>query len=155
LSFSEVREQLSPEDVRLKKLWIAIGEHPISRDEAETRINEAAGQWEGDGAFAGAQLTILESMGAVSVAGDTVTRSDEFPQLPDLTPGTQAYNDAKYAEEREARAREIESENETYARAYENSPAGRERRELLELVDARVDERIRELVREGKLSATA
>jgi hypothetical protein len=158
LTLNEVRQSMSAEDVRLKRLWQALPDRAVSEEDAFRIILEIEGRYEGDNAFASLRLEQLRSVGAiVTPPNAAVQRSSEFPSSlpPDLVPGSEQWNEIRDQENREARLREIESENAAYRSAYEASPAGRERRELIEIVDARVDERIAELVREGKLSAGA
>jgi hypothetical protein len=59
-----------------------------------------------------------------------------------LVPGNAAYEELRERENREQREREIASENESYRLAYEQSPEGRARREMLALVDERVTDRV-------------
>jgi hypothetical protein len=150
LSVQQVRGQLSAEDVRLKRLWNALPDHPISEETAFELIVAAGGRMVGDDAWASGMLTILRGMGAVSVTHEGIRRSDEFPILPDLIPGSDAYNELRDRERAEAREREIANENTTARHNFEHSPLGRQQRELKELVDRRVDElltpRVAELV---------
>jgi hypothetical protein len=151
LSVPEVRQEieLSAEDRRLRRLWAALpaGE-AVPEERAHKLICEAAGKWQGDGAFGSGMITILQGMGAVEVNGGAVKRSDTFPILPDLTIGSDAYNELLARENHAAREREIASENQTARQNFEQSPQGRQQRELLELVDERVTERVNAILDE-------
>jgi hypothetical protein len=146
LSFTEAKaQQMSAEDVRLKRIWAALPDHAVSEEEAFRLILSAADRYEGDDAWAGLMLAQLRGMGAV-IGNGTVQRAPEFPILPDLIPGSQAYSDLRERENREAREREIAAANETYRRNFEASPEGLRRRELVELIDERIEARVNELV---------
>jgi hypothetical protein len=150
LSTEDVRGQLeSAEDRRLRRLWAALpaGE-TIGEERAFGLILTAADRYEGDLAWASLQLQVLAGMGAVTVNGGAVKRSSEFPILPDLVPGNAAYEELRERENREAREREIANENHTARQNFEASPEGRHRRELLELVDERIELALDEFRRE-------
>jgi hypothetical protein len=146
LDVSEVKGQIefSAEDRRLMKLWASLpAGQPIPEDEAHARICEAAGKWEGDGAFGSGMVTVLRNMGAVTVSGGSVRRSDDWPQLPDLIPGNEAYERLRERENREQREREIENDNRLAAERFAQSPEGRLQRETRELIDERVEQALR------------
>jgi hypothetical protein len=105
----------------------------VSEEEAFALILEAANRYEGDDAYASLVLAQLRAMGAITGNG-TVQRAPEFPILPDLIPGSDAYNELRERESRAARDREIAAENETYRRNFEASPEGRQQRELVDLI---------------------
>jgi hypothetical protein len=128
------------------RLWAALpADQWVPEDRAYKLICKAADKWEGDGAFASGMLTVLQGMGAVirSVHG-AVRRSDDWPQLEDLIPGSDAYNALLERENRELRERELANDNRTARQNFEQSPQGRQQRELLELVDERVGELLKE-----------
>jgi hypothetical protein len=151
LGVTEVKEQIqfSAEDRRLMKLWAALPAwQPIPEDEAHARICEAAGKWQGDGAFGSAMVIVLQNMGAVTVSGGSVRRSDDWPQLPDLTIGSDAYNALLERENRQQREREIENDNRVARQNFEQSPQGRQQRETRELVAEQVDEVLKQRLAE-------
>jgi hypothetical protein len=132
------------------RLWSALpaGE-TISEARAFELILESADRWSGDDAWASGMLATLRGMGALTVTtGGGVRRSDDWPQLEDLIPGRPAYEQLREAENKAAREREIQNENETYRLRWEASPEGRQRRELGELIDDRVDEVVKERLAE-------
>jgi hypothetical protein len=152
LDVSEVKDQIemSAEDRRLKRLWDALpADRAVTEAEAFEALLRAADRWSGDDAWASAMLATLRGMGAVhGRPGGTVKRSAEFPVLPDLVPGNAAYEELRERENREQREQEIANDNRTARQNFEASPEGRQRKELLELVDERIELALDEFRRE-------
>ncbi len=149
-SVHEVRQQMmSAEDLRLRRLWgVLPADRPVPEEEAYAAILEAAGRHTGDDAWASAHVAMLAAMGAVKAPpGGPIERSAEFPILPDLVPGTQAYMEVRDRGREEMREREVESENRAARRRFEESPEGRQRRETEELIDELVALTTRRVVR--------
>jgi hypothetical protein len=133
------------------RLWASLpADQWIPEEEAFSLILRAADRYQGDGAWASLMVQTLAGMGAVQVRNGSVRRSDDYPSLPDLIIGSDAYNALLERENKEAREREIENDNRTARQNFEQSPQGRQQRELLELVDERVnailDDRVEALV---------
>ncbi len=140
--------EMSASDKKLRRLWRALpADRAVSEQEAFELLEQEANR-PGDGAWASAMIVTLRGVGAL-VPGGAIRRSETFPDLPPDNhnlPGSDAFNrrlEEVQAEERRRRdLRDAEAQ-----RAWENGPAGRERRELLALIDERVDERVDERLR--------
>lgn len=148
LTASEVKMSLA--DQQFRRLWQAgSAERAVSEDEAFEILEKAAGQ-EGNGAWSSATLLSLCILGVVIREGDLYRWAETFPELPEDDSnrhGTEVFNAAlerRQAEER--RKREIADRE--AQREYENGPAGRERRERIELITEVVREVAPEVVRE-------
>jgi hypothetical protein len=141
LTYPQVKRQLSGEDAKLHRLWLALPEdHGVDEETAFTLLEEA-GRRPGDNAWASGMLISLKLLGAVDASN---RRSAEFPALPESghnRPGTEVFNRgcAEIAQrQREQHARTDAARE----RDYENGPLGRERRELLETIRETVREEI-------------
>ena len=143
LTVPEVREGLglSAEDRRLMRLWAALpADKVIPEEEAFSLILRAADRYQGDEAWASLMVATLRGMGALTVTtGGGVRRSDDWPQLPDLIIGSDAYNALLERENREQREREIANDNRLAAERFAQSPLGRQQAETRELVAEEVN----------------
>lgn len=133
----------------LRRLWARLPDRPLSERELEEAILETSGHRPGDYAWAGAMRSALVAAHAV-----TVTRRDDgqleyargrWTDWPDASPGTPAYN-AELARRQAVNEAELKLADQARAREFAASPAGRQRQQILELIDSRIDERVKALV---------
>ncbi|HZO77794.1 MAG TPA: hypothetical protein VFB39_07095 [Solirubrobacteraceae bacterium] len=137
----------------LRRLWASIPSGPLGERELDEAIIEASGRHEGDYAWASAIRATLTSARAVSVRPGrgprefVYERAEAFPESHgDTGPGSPSYND-QLRRQHEEWEREMRDQDKRSAQALLESPFGRQRREIIALVDQRVDERVEELLR--------
>ena len=105
------------------------------------------GAYEGDLAYASAVRASLVSARAVEVRSvgqrDLEYRRATWTDWPDPGPGSEAYN-AQLRRDHEARERGLREQDKLRAQQLADSPLGQQRQQILDLIDWRVDERVRE-----------
>lgn len=133
----------------LKRLWVRLPAGPLEERELDEQILLITGHSEGDFAWAGAMRAALVTARAVTVRRTDAGRLEyvrgEWTDWPENGPGSPGFNAelARRAAEHEAM---LKREDEARARELADSPAGRQRQEILDLIDGRIDERVNALV---------
>lgn len=135
----------------LKRVWARLPQgRCLSEGELDEQLLEITGNHPGDFAYAAAVRSALVASRCVTVrqlAGSgrpqyEYERSD-WTDWPDSGVGSEAYN-AQLQRDHEQREAELRRQDEQRAREFASSPMGQQHQQILDLVDRRVDERVRE-----------
>jgi hypothetical protein len=132
----------------LRRLWARLPTGPLEERELDDQILLITGRV-GDYAWAGAMRSALVSARAVTATrredGRLEYMRGEWTGWPENGPGSPGFNAelARRAAEHEAMLR---LDDEARERELANSPAGRQRQDILDLIDSRIDERVTALV---------
>lgn len=141
---------------QLKRTWQQLPSGHLTERQMDEAIIRARDLYEGDYAGAGAIRASLVNAGAVTVRqGDergewVYEKADAFPELPFNGYGSEPFNRelARLSEQEQARLAALDEQRRL---EFERSPWGWQRKQIIALIDQRIDERLGEVLREASL----